>query len=164
LRAGGFEFGDISLIRLELLRSTGSRGPQVESQNHALLPAKVSEPDGPVVLVREREIRGPVANFQIGARRERQQEKRSQKNCRRLVAHVCEFSSTGYSVVAADWTAWFLAARLLLSAFCALMFQQAACGVRAAWIDCGRVFVNVLNNPILVDNEGRAVRESVLFV
>jgi hypothetical protein len=64
LRAFGFEFGDITLIRPNLLRSTGSRCANVKRQDHRLLAKEVSEFHGLSVLIRQLKIRGVVANLQ----------------------------------------------------------------------------------------------------
>jgi len=45
MRARLLEFGDISLIRLELARSATCEGLDVEGQHHALLATKVGEMD-----------------------------------------------------------------------------------------------------------------------
>jgi hypothetical protein len=56
LRVCLLEFGDIRLIRLQLLRSTAGEGEHVESEHHILLAAKVSEFHRLAVGVGEREI------------------------------------------------------------------------------------------------------------
>ena len=43
LRVGCFEFGDISLIRLHLLRSTAGESQNIESKNDVLLTSEVAE-------------------------------------------------------------------------------------------------------------------------
>ena len=43
LSIGSFEFGDISLIRLQFFRSTTCEGQHVEGEHNILLPLKVAE-------------------------------------------------------------------------------------------------------------------------
>jgi len=64
LRARRFEFGDITLIRLDLLRSTGCGGANVKRQDDGFLAAEVREFDDSAVLIRQRKVRGAVANLQ----------------------------------------------------------------------------------------------------
>ena len=68
LRARRFELGDISLIRLNLFRSAGRSGPDVERQHHTFLAAKIGEPDRRAALVRERKVGCDVARFESGLR------------------------------------------------------------------------------------------------
>ena len=70
LGAGGFELGDISLIRLDLLRSTGSRGAQVESQDDGFLPPEVLKRDHVALLVGQRKIRSAIPHLQSCAGQE----------------------------------------------------------------------------------------------
>ena len=51
LRARRFEPGDISLIRLELARSAGRPGLEIECQHHGLLAAKIAQPDRVPILI-----------------------------------------------------------------------------------------------------------------
>lgn len=51
LRACGFEFGNISLIRSQLLLSSGSEGFNIKSQHHILLAAKVAQLHKGTILV-----------------------------------------------------------------------------------------------------------------
>jgi hypothetical protein len=67
LRAGPLEFGDISLIRQELLPSAGRKGADVEGKHHAPLAAKVAELDEPSVLVVESEVGRRLAHAQRAA-------------------------------------------------------------------------------------------------
>jgi hypothetical protein len=64
LRARGLELGDITLIRLDLFRSTGCGGANVEGQDNGFLAAKVGEFNDLAVLVRQREVGGAVADLQ----------------------------------------------------------------------------------------------------
>ena len=69
LALSGFEFGDINLIRLELLRSPAGEGKDVKRQHHVLLAPKVAELHGLAGLVGQGEVRGKVAYFQAGGGR-----------------------------------------------------------------------------------------------
>ena len=64
LRAGRFELGDISLIRLELARSAAGERLDVEGQHHAFLAAKIGGPDRGSVLVGQGEIGSSVADLE----------------------------------------------------------------------------------------------------
>ena len=64
LRAGLLEFGDISLIRLQLLRSAAGERQNVERQDHVLLSVKVAQLDRPTILVGQSEVRRAVSHFQ----------------------------------------------------------------------------------------------------
>jgi hypothetical protein len=66
LRAGLFELGDITLIRLEFARSAAGEGFDVEGQHHTFLATKIGELDGRAVLVRQGEIGGSVADLEGG--------------------------------------------------------------------------------------------------
>ena len=57
-----FELGDISLIRLELLRSTAGKGEHVERQHHVLLARKIAELHLLAVLVGQGKVRRFVAH------------------------------------------------------------------------------------------------------
>jgi hypothetical protein len=59
-----FECGDISLIRLELLRSATREGQNIERQDNVLLPPKIAQLDDPALLIGKREIRSPIPNFE----------------------------------------------------------------------------------------------------
>ena len=56
LRITFFEIGDISLIRLQLLRSTPGEGEHVEGERDVLLAAEIRELDGLPVRIIESEI------------------------------------------------------------------------------------------------------------
>ena len=51
LRARSFELGDITLIRLDLLRSTGRGGANIKGQDDRLLAAEISELHDLAVLI-----------------------------------------------------------------------------------------------------------------
>ncbi len=51
LRARSFEFGDITLIRLDLRRSTGRGGTDIKGQNNGLLATEIRELDHVPVLI-----------------------------------------------------------------------------------------------------------------
>jgi len=76
----GFEFGDISLIRLQFLRSTAGEGEHVEGQHSVLLAAEVSKVDRLAILVGQGEVRGEVAYFETRDRRLRR--------CGRLLGEI----------------------------------------------------------------------------
>jgi hypothetical protein len=59
------EVGDISLIRLQLLRSTAGEGQHVEGQRDVLLAAEVRELDGLTFRIGEGEVWGSVADLQL---------------------------------------------------------------------------------------------------
>jgi hypothetical protein len=65
------EFGYISLIRLQLFRSTSGEGEHIESKRDVLLAAEVRELDRVAVRVGEREIGRHVADLQVRLRRAR---------------------------------------------------------------------------------------------
>jgi len=74
------EFGDISLIRLELLRSASRKGQNIKRQDDTLLPPKVAQLDDPALLVGKREFRSLVPNLEgsclhQGRRRQSQDQK-----------------------------------------------------------------------------------------
>lgn len=60
----GLELGDITLIRLDLFRSTGRRGADVEGQYDGFLAPKVRELNDLAVLVGQREVGGAVTDLQ----------------------------------------------------------------------------------------------------
>jgi hypothetical protein len=64
LGIGLFEFGDISLIRLELLRSASRESQNIERQDHVLLAPKIAQLDDPAFLVGKREFRSLVPNLE----------------------------------------------------------------------------------------------------
>ena len=82
LRIRRREPGDISLIRLEFLRSTRRACPYVEGQDDGLLPPEAAELHDPALLVRQREIRRSVTNPQVGLRDKRQQHESPQREAR----------------------------------------------------------------------------------
>jgi len=51
LRARSFEFGDITLIRLDLRRSTGRGGTDIKGQNDGFLAPEITELDDLPVLI-----------------------------------------------------------------------------------------------------------------
>ena len=57
------EFGDISLIRLQFLRSTARESKNVESQHDVVFLAKIGELRLVALVVRKREVRGLVAHL-----------------------------------------------------------------------------------------------------
>jgi hypothetical protein len=73
LSVGLFEFGDISLIRLELLRSTAGERQNVKRQDDVLLPPEFTELDFLALGVRQSKIRRSVAHHQSCAACERRQ-------------------------------------------------------------------------------------------
>ena len=80
LGIGFFEFGDISLIRLELLRSASREGQDVKRQDDVLLSPKVAQLDDPALLVGKSEFRSLVPNLEgsclhQGRRRQSQDQK-----------------------------------------------------------------------------------------
>ena len=69
LGVGGFEFGDISLIRLEFLRSAAGKGEHVKRQDDVLFAAKFAEFYLVAVGVGQREIGCRVADLEMRRRR-----------------------------------------------------------------------------------------------
>jgi hypothetical protein len=68
LRISFLEVGDISLIRLQLLRSTAGKSQHVEGERDVLLSPKVAELDGLPVGIGEGEIGSHVPNFELRLR------------------------------------------------------------------------------------------------
>ncbi len=66
LRVGSFEFGDISLIRLQLFRSTAGKGQDVEGKHYVLLAFEIAQLHFLAGSAGKRKIRGSIAYFQIG--------------------------------------------------------------------------------------------------
>jgi len=64
LRARGLELGDITLIRLDLFRSTRRGGANIKGQDDGFLAPVVRELDDLAVLVRQGKIRGAVTDLQ----------------------------------------------------------------------------------------------------
>jgi hypothetical protein len=64
LRAGLLEFGDISLIRLELLGSAPGEGEYVESQYDVFLPKEIAQLYLLAGLIGQAEVRGFVAHLE----------------------------------------------------------------------------------------------------
>ena len=60
------EFGDISLIRLQLLRSTTGEGEDVKRQNNVFLAAKIAQLRDLAVLIGQSKVRCPVTHAQTG--------------------------------------------------------------------------------------------------
>jgi len=90
LRVGLLEFGDISLIRLQLLRSTPGEGQNVKCQHHILLPQKIAQLHILPVGVLEREVRRLVTHFERGGTRrprEAQGEQEDYRNDAQSVQH-----------------------------------------------------------------------------
>jgi len=58
------EFGDISLIRLQLLRSTTGEGEYIERQHYVLLSGELTKRNLVAVLIGQSEVWGLVANSQ----------------------------------------------------------------------------------------------------
>jgi|GEM_PF-7118574 len=81
----GFELGDISLIRLQLARSAGRPGLDVEGQDDILLATEITESDSMSNLVRQNEVGSNVANlrrgFQHGAKHQRRCGERGDLTC-----------------------------------------------------------------------------------
>lgn len=69
LRGGCFEFGDISLIRLQLLRSTAGERQYIDRKYDVLLSFKIAELVNLSVGRPQREFRGLVADLQVCFRR-----------------------------------------------------------------------------------------------
>ena len=65
LRVGGFEFGDISLIRLQLLRSTTGERQYINRQYDVLLSFEIAELVALSVGGTQRKFRGLVSDFQM---------------------------------------------------------------------------------------------------
>jgi hypothetical protein len=61
----GFEFGDISLIRLQLPGSTRGEGQDIKRQYYVLLPAKIAQLDELARLIAQREIWRPISDLQM---------------------------------------------------------------------------------------------------
>ncbi len=59
------KFGDISLIRLQLFRSTAGEGQHIESERDVLLAAKVTELDRLSIRVCECEIRRHLSDLEL---------------------------------------------------------------------------------------------------
>jgi len=71
LCVAGFEFGDISLIRLKFGRSTTSEGQDVDGQHHIFLTLKITELIGLAIGGPQGKVGRRLANFQICVRRRR---------------------------------------------------------------------------------------------
>ncbi len=85
LRARGFELGDITLIRLDLFRSTGCGGANIERQDNGFLAAEVRKLDDLAVLVRQRKVRSAVADLQSRrCGKQRHKEYAQSVKCRKL--------------------------------------------------------------------------------
>jgi hypothetical protein len=68
LRVALLEFGNISLIRLKLFRSTAGESQNIEGQHNILLAAKVREFNGLAFRIVESKVRSLVANLQVRLR------------------------------------------------------------------------------------------------
>src|SRR5687768_13396492 len=68
LSSGCVEFGDISLIRLKLLRSAAGESENVESEYDRFLAAKVAKLDGLARGVRKAELRRHVPDLKMRGR------------------------------------------------------------------------------------------------
>ena len=64
LRARGLELGDITLIRLDLFRSTGRGGTDIKGQDDGFPASEVRELYDLAILIGQREIRGAVTDLQ----------------------------------------------------------------------------------------------------
>ena len=64
LRARGLELGDITLIRLDLFRSTGRGGANIKGQDNGFLAPEVRELYDLAVLIGQHEVRGTVTDLQ----------------------------------------------------------------------------------------------------
>ena|SRR5882724_219983 len=71
LSIGSFEFGDISLIRLQFFRSTTGKGQHIEGQHYIFLSLEIAQFHLLAGSAWEGEIRRSVTNFQICLRRGR---------------------------------------------------------------------------------------------
>jgi hypothetical protein len=83
LRVACVEFGNISLICLQLSRSASGEGQHVEGEDDVLLAFKIAELDGLARRIRQREIGRGIAHFQMRLGRgrllrERERRKREQ--------------------------------------------------------------------------------------
>ena len=90
LGIGFFEFGDISLIRLELLRSASREGQNIERQDDVFLSPKVAQLDDPALLVGKGEFRGRIPNLEgscLHQRRSRQCQDKKNHNRDEISAH-----------------------------------------------------------------------------
>jgi len=65
LRVGGFEFGDISLIRLQFLRSTTGERQYVDREYDVFLPFEIAELVGLSIGGTKRKLRSFVTDFQV---------------------------------------------------------------------------------------------------
>ena len=65
LRVALFEIGEISLIRLQLLRSTPCEGQHVEGERDVLLPTEITEFDRLPLRVCESEIRSHLTDLEL---------------------------------------------------------------------------------------------------
>ncbi len=65
LRFGGIEFGNIRLIRLQLLCSTTGEREHIEGKQNVFLAAEVAKFHGLAAGISEREIRSFIANLQV---------------------------------------------------------------------------------------------------
>ena len=65
LRVGGFEFGDISLIRLQFLRSTTGECQHVNRQHDVFLAFEITQLVGLSVSGMKREVRSRVTDLQV---------------------------------------------------------------------------------------------------
>jgi len=148
LRARSLELGDITLIRLDLLRSTRRGGANVEGQDDGFLAAKVGELDDLAVLVGQGEIRSAVTDLQSrrcakqGHEKYAQQRGGSELSC-------CEHR--GSTLVTA-----------FLLPFA--VFQEAARRVGVVGIQGLALAVDVLNHPVFVDHKRGAMRNRELIV
>jgi len=75
------EFGDISLIRLEFLRSTTGESEDIKSQDDILLSQELAERNFVAALIGKREVRRLVANLQRpGLRRQRTRQRQQRRS------------------------------------------------------------------------------------
>jgi hypothetical protein len=68
LRVGSFEFGDISLIRLQFLRSTTSESQYINRKYDVFLPFEIAQLVGLSIGGTQRKLRSLVTDFQVCSR------------------------------------------------------------------------------------------------
>lgn len=64
-----FEFGDIRLIRLQLLRSASGEGQHIKCQHDIFLALEIRELHLRAILIDEREVRSRIAHLEMSLRR-----------------------------------------------------------------------------------------------
>jgi len=159
LRARSFEPGDITLIRLDLFRSTGRRGANIKSQDNGFLAPEVRELDEFAVLVRQGKVRSAVANLQSRGRGKQWHKDDTQPG------NQCEFSGHEHKEGPLVTCHCFL--RPLVtghSSWVLPVLQKAALRVGVVGIQCLALAVNVLDHPFFIDDKGGAMRHGELVV